>query len=99
MLPETINNSISNRQQHLGHDAVKELFFKTHLNPVERYAVDVMFTEASLQEIVDFLKSNRIPFGQAARLYAIHKALKKDRKGSGISDKYEWLFGSFSGSD
>ncbi len=95
MLPETINNSISNRQKHLDPDAVKALFSKSRLNPGERYAVDVIFSEASLQEIVDFLKSNRIPFRQTARLYALHKG----RKGSGILDKYEWLFGSFSGSD
>ncbi len=95
MLPETINNSISDRQKHLGPQAVKALFFKTRLNPVERYAVDVIFSEAPLQEIVDFLRANCIPFGRAARLYAIHKA----QKGAGTSDKHDWLFGSFSGSD
>lgn len=91
MLPESVNNSISDRKTHLSREGVKALFFKTELNAVERYAADVVFTEASLQEIVDFLKANDIPFQNAARLYAVHKRGKIKTK----LDKYDWFFGSF----
>lgn len=91
MLPESVNNSISDRKTHLSREAVKALFFKTDLNAIERYAADVVFTEASLQEIVDFLKANDIPFQNAARLYAAHKRGKTTT----TPDKYDWFFGSF----
>jgi hypothetical protein len=95
MLPDTINTSISDRRKHLDREAVKVLFYKETFTAVERYAIDVIFTEASLQELIDFLKQNRIPYHRAARLYGAFKNLFHPR----TSPKHEWLFGSFQGPD
>jgi hypothetical protein len=94
MLKETINNSISSRVRLLAEEQIVELFYKTEeLDPLERYAVSVMFSEASLQEIHLFLRKHNIPFSKARALYQIacRSRLTPDiKKGE---DKYEWLLG------
>lgn len=89
MLPESINNSISDRRKHLSREEVKALFLQSDPDPIQRYAIDIMFSEAMLQEIVDFLMEDRIPMDQAKRLYARYRLHHPTRK----SDKYEWFFG------
>jgi hypothetical protein len=94
MLQETINNSISSRARHLGEDQIVRLFYKTEeLDPIERYAVSIMFSEATLQEILLFLRKHNIPFSKAKALYQIacrSRLTPNIKKGE---DKYEWLLG------
>jgi hypothetical protein len=94
MLKETINNSISSRARHLGEEQIVRLFYKTdELDPTERYAVSIMFSEATLQEILLFLRKHNIPFSKAMALYQIacqSRVVPNTKKGA---DKYEWLLG------
>ncbi len=89
MLIYTINNSISDPSRHLTEDQLKALLEGDVLDtPLKRYAAGVMFQEASLDEIVRFLKRWQIPFEKARRLYRIWK-----NQNTGACDaKYEWLF-------
>jgi hypothetical protein len=94
MLKETINNSISSRSRHLGEDQIVRLFYKTiDLDPVERYAVSIMFSEATLQEILLFLRKHNIPFSKARALYKIACQLTLVQNIKKGRDKYEWLLG------
>jgi hypothetical protein len=94
MLKETVNNSISSKARHFEEEQIVGLFYKTgELDPVERYAVSVIFTEATLQEILMFLRKHHIPFSNAKALYRLfcHSRLAPKTKERG--DKYEWFLG------
>ena len=70
MLKEIINNSISSRARHLEEEQLVAPFYKqANLDPLERYAVSVMFSEAPLQEIFLFMRKHHIPFTKAKALY------------------------------
>ncbi|MCR2055557.1 hypothetical protein CHLV4139_08665 [Campylobacter helveticus] len=62
----TINCSISNKKNHLNIEQVKDLFLnikhkKTHLNTLEKYAIDMIQTEAKKEEIEWFKEKYHIP--------------------------------------
>lgn len=58
-------------------------------DPLARYAMDIIFGEASLEEIIRALKKLGISFEQASRMYE----LQKQRNPYSRGDKYEWFFG------
>ncbi|MCP4111216.1 MAG: hypothetical protein GY749_37770 [Desulfobacteraceae bacterium] len=90
MLTHTVNNSISERSRHLTEKQVAKIFRYPHMaDPMNQYVADVIFQEASLEEIVRFLKKNNIPFDKARRFFSIYK-----ESGQGVyKEKYEWFFG------
>ena len=94
MLKETVNNSISSKARHLGEEQIVGLFYKKgELDPVERYAVSIIFTEATLQEILIFLRKHHIPFSNAKALYRVFSHSRLAPKTKERGDKYEWFLG------
>ncbi len=94
MLKDTINNSISSKVRHLGEEQLVALFYKdAELDPLERYAVSVMFSEAPLQEIFQFLREHHIPFANAKTLYRTFAESGLFLKNGEQGDKYEWFLG------
>ena len=94
MLKETINNSISSKARHLGEEQIVGLFYKQRqLDPVERYAVSIIFTEATLQEILLFLRRHHMPFSKAKALYRSFTQSRLAPETRERGDKYEWFLG------
>ena len=94
MLKETINNSISSKARHLEEEQLVALFYKeSDFDPLEYYAVSVMFSEAPLQEIFLFLRKHHIPFSNAKALYRNFTESRLIFKGGKQEDKYEWFLG------
>lgn len=94
MLKETINNSVSSKARHLDEAQIVGLFYeKEDLDPVEHYAVCVIFTEATLQEILLFLRKHHIPFTNAKALYRTFAQSRLVPNTKERGDKYEWFFG------
>lgn len=90
MLIHSINNSISDQKKHFTEDQMTAFFIRHQLDtPLNRYAADVIFQEASLEEILRALKKNRIPFENARQLFSAYKKLNPEP----CQEKYEWLFG------
>lgn len=93
MLKDTINNSISSKARHLGEAQVAALFYKHEpLDPLERYAVSIIFSEATLQEIFLFLRKHAIPFANARALYRSFSHRERGPTIKERSNKYEWFF-------
>jgi len=88
MLPATVNSSIGNPEDHYTADDLEKLFYSDHIHPEDHYAVRTMFTEATLQEFVDFIKNRKISFENAKALYHYHIATLKEQPNA----KFEWLF-------
>ena len=62
MLLATVNCSIGNKKNHLNAVTIKGLLAgKSPQNNLEKYAIDIMKTEASQQEIESFASFYRIP--------------------------------------
>jgi hypothetical protein len=94
MLKDTINNSISSKARHLEEEQIVGLFYKNgELYPVERYAISIMFSEATLQEILLFLRKHHIPFSNAKSLYRAFTQSRLAPKARERGDKYEWFLG------
>ncbi|MBF0103343.1 MAG: hypothetical protein HQK77_20775 [Desulfobacterales bacterium] len=87
MLQCTINNSISSIKKHFKQKDLIHLFYAKRFSGKRRYALDVLFTEASLQEVVNFMKKNQIPFNNLNKLYLYYKTTRKGRP----NEKFEWL--------
>ncbi len=90
MLTHTVNNSISERSRHLTEKQIVEIFRYPHMkDPMNQYVADVIFQEASLEEIVRFLKKNNIPFDKVKGFFSSYKESMQ-----GVcKEKYEWFFG------
>lgn len=70
------------------------LFYKeADFDPLERYAVSVMFSEAPLQEIFLFVRKHHIPFAKAKALYRTFAESGLLLKSGEQGDKYEWFPG------
>jgi hypothetical protein len=94
MLKDTINNSISSKSRHFREEQIVDLFYKEgKLDPVEHYAVSVIFGEAALQEILLFLRKHHIPFYNARALYRNLAHSRRLLRTKGRRDKYEWFLG------
>lgn len=62
MLMATVNASIGNEEKHLGVSDIKKLLMgKIPQKPIEKYALDVIKTEALKEEIEDFAMHFKIP--------------------------------------
>lgn len=62
MLVATVNASIGNEEKHLGVSDIKKLLMgKIPQKPIEKYALDVIKTEALKEEIEDFAMHFKIP--------------------------------------
>lgn len=62
MLMATVNASIGNEEKHLGVSEIKKLLMgKIPQKPIEKYALDVIKTEALKEEIEDFAMHFKIP--------------------------------------
>jgi len=88
MLIATVNNSIGNPEDHYTGDDLEKLFYSDHIHAEDHYAVRTMFTEATLQEFVDFIKDRKIPFKKAKSLYHYYINIMKEKSNA----KFEWLF-------
>lgn len=94
MLKETINNSISSQARHLEEEQLVALFYKeANLDPLEHYAVSVMFSEAPLQEIFLFVRKHHIPFAKVKALYRTFAKSRLTLESEEWGDKYEWFLG------
>ncbi len=94
MLRETVNNSIGSKARHLQEDQIVGLFYKTGaFDPIERYAASIIFSEASLQEILLFLRQHHIPLSNAKTLYRVFIQERTALKPKERRDKYGWFFG------
>jgi len=61
MLVGTVNNSIGNEKNHFTAKSLKELFFKKgNFTPLDRYAIDIIQTEAVREEIICFFEKFNI---------------------------------------
>ena len=61
MLVGTVNNSIGNEKNHFTAKSLKELFFKKgNFTSLDRYAIDIIQTEATKSEIDCFAKNYQI---------------------------------------
>ena len=70
MLVSTVNASIGNEKKHLGASDIKKLLMgKSPELPVEKYALDIIKTEALKEEIEDFAMHFKIPMKK------VHKVL------------------------
>jgi addiction module HigA family antidote len=88
MLLATVNNSVGNPDEHYTADDLETLFHSDHIHAENHYAVRTMFTEATLQEFVDFIKARKIPFEKAKSLYHYYVRVLKGSQ----NEKFEWLF-------
>lgn len=71
MLVSTVNASIGNEQKYLGASDIKKLLMGKNTElPVEKYALDIIKTEALQEEIEDFAMHFKIPMKK------IHKVLQ-----------------------
>ena len=62
MLVATVNASIGNESKHLGANDIKKLLMgKTPEQPIEKYALNIIKTEALKEEIEDFAIHFKIP--------------------------------------
>lgn len=62
MLVSTVNASIGNEEKHLGVNDIKKLLMgKIPEKPIEKYALDIIKTEALKEEIEDFASHFKIP--------------------------------------
>lgn len=62
MLVATVNASIGNEDKHLAANDIKKLLLgKSPQKPIEKYALDVIKTEALKEEIEDFAMHFKIP--------------------------------------
>ena len=62
MLVSTVNASIGNEAKHLGANDIKKLFMgKNPEKPVEKYALEIIKTEALKEEVEDFALHFKIP--------------------------------------
>lgn len=62
MLVSTVNASIGNEDKHLGANDIKKLLMgKIPEKPIEKYALDIIKTEALKVEIEDFANHFKIP--------------------------------------
>lgn len=62
MLVSTVNASIGNEEKHLSANDIKKLLMgKIPEQPVEKYALDIIKTEALKEEIEDFAMHFKIP--------------------------------------
>ena len=62
MLVSTVNASIGNEDKHLGANDIKKLLMgKIPEKPIEKYALDIIKTEALKEEIEDFAIHFKIP--------------------------------------
>ena len=70
MLVSTVNASIGNEKKHLSASEIKKLLMgKSPELPVEKYALDIIKTEALKEEIEDFAMHFKIPMKK------VHKVL------------------------
>jgi hypothetical protein len=91
MLLCTLNNSISNINRHFRIQDAENLFYAKRFTKKRRYALGVLFSEASLQEVVNFMKKRQIPFEKLNRLYHYYKTILNGRP----NEKFEWLLSEF----
>ena len=65
MLLLTVNNSIGNKKNHLSIYELCQLLKKKHnFSNIEKYALDIIKTEASPEEIASFSKNYHIPISE-----------------------------------
>ena len=65
MLLLTVNNSIGNKKNHLTVESLCQLFSKKgNFSNIEKYALDTMKTEATLQELSWFSNDYHIPISK-----------------------------------
>lgn len=84
----TINHSMSDKKEHFSNDEIRELFFKDDFSKRDLYALDKIFGNTFLQEIVNFMQSQEIPFTQGRKMLQKYK----ETKYNSIHNKYVWLF-------
>ncbi|RLC19138.1 MAG: addiction module antidote protein, HigA family [Deltaproteobacteria bacterium] len=88
MLLATVNNSIGRKDDHYTAKDLENIFYAQVPETQDHYAVRTMFTEATLQEFVDFIKDRKIPFKKAKLLYHYYITILKGQP----NEKFEWLF-------
>ena len=88
LLLAELNNSLSDRSRHYTLHELQQLFFTKRFSRRKRYAVKLLFTEASLQTILNFLKERMIPL---ERLQALYQAYLEQLQGK-PNQYVEWLF-------
>jgi len=95
MLISTINKSVGDKSKHYTENDLKQLFTGKRLTKRKKYFLNVLFSEASAQDVLDFVKIKNIPLEQLRNLYEVY--LKK------INVKrnpcFDWLFKDISKTD
>jgi len=74
MLLHTINNSISDKTKHFNENTLIALFNKksTNLTELDKYAIDTIQTEATTQEINNFVKKYNVPTAKLEYILTIN---------------------------
>ena len=80
MLVGTVNNSIGNEKNHFTANSLRELFFKKgNFTSLDRYAIDIIQTEATKSEIDCFAKAYQISQKNISYILSM-KNLYKEKK-------------------
>ncbi len=88
MLLATVNNSIGNLDEHYAASDLESLFYSDPIHADGHYAIRTLFTEATLQEFVDFITDRKIPFDNAKAIYHYHLNTLKGQPNA----KFKWFF-------
>ena len=88
MLLSTINNSMGNKARQYTVKDLENLFYTKRFTAKKQYAVSILFCEATVRELVNFIKQKKIPMDNVRALYHYYKT---NLKGDGNA-KIEWLF-------
>ncbi|MBE9570636.1 MAG: helix-turn-helix domain-containing protein [Proteobacteria bacterium] len=87
MLLSTINNSMGNKARHYTVKDLQNLFYTKRFTAKKKYALRILFSEATVRELVIFIKQREIPPDNVRALYHYYKSTLKGESNARI----EWL--------
>jgi addiction module HigA family antidote len=88
VLLSLVNNSVSNKEKHYTNKDLENLFHTQRFTLKKKYAVRILFSEASVEELIHFIRHKKIPFSNFKSLYHYYKFNLNGEE----NEKLEWLF-------
>ncbi|QTA81515.1 Toxin-antitoxin system, antitoxin component [Desulfonema limicola] len=95
MLISTINKSVGDKSKHYTEKELEQLFTGKRLTNRKKYFLNILFSEASAQDVLDFVKMKNIPVENLRHLYEVYlKNINVKR-----NPCFDWLFKDISKTD
>jgi len=87
-LLSTINNSISDKNEHYNSKDLIKIFKNLDTSKKYHYAISVIFKEVDYSDVLEYCKTFDIPRENLKKLYGFYKNELNSEK----AESYEWLF-------